>query len=244
MEKKIKILNLYAGVGGNRKLIPKEFIINGIKYAIEVTAVEIDSEIATIYKKLYPEDKVIIGDAHQYLLEHHKEFDFIWSSPPCPTHSQFRQRCGVKAWGFKPEYPDMTLWQEIIFMQYHAVCPYVIENVEPYYPRQFNPFECGRHLFWSNFHINNKDGVQPLAIKTSEVNDLEILHNINLKDFKIKNKRQILRNCVLPELGLHVFECAFKKNQKTVGDFTQPSAASTDGVELSQNSIPSEQNLC
>ena len=76
--KKIRILNLYAGIGGNRRLWEGD---------IEVTAVEKDPKIAVIYQKNFPDDKVIVGDAHDYLLEHFKEFDFIWSSPPCPSHS-------------------------------------------------------------------------------------------------------------------------------------------------------------
>lgn len=79
----MKILNLYAGIGGNRKLWDDKH---------QVTAVELDPAIAGIYKNLYPEDIVIIGDAHEYLQEHFNDFDFIWSSPPCQTHSSFRQR--------------------------------------------------------------------------------------------------------------------------------------------------------
>ena len=75
----MKILNLYAGIGGNRKLWGSEH---------EITAVEYDPNIAKIYEDLYPEDNVICGDAHQYLIENFKDYDFIWSSPPCPTHSR------------------------------------------------------------------------------------------------------------------------------------------------------------
>ncbi|KKK98144.1 hypothetical protein LCGC14_2645680, partial [marine sediment metagenome] len=56
----MKILNLYAGIGGNRKLW-------GDKH--EIIAIEIDPKIAAIYQDLFPNDKVIIADAHQYLLE-------------------------------------------------------------------------------------------------------------------------------------------------------------------------------
>lgn len=63
-------LNLYAGLGGNRKKLPDD---------VQVTAVEMDGRIAAVYKRLYPQDTVIIGDAHQYLLDHYEEFDFIWS---------------------------------------------------------------------------------------------------------------------------------------------------------------------
>lgn len=74
----MKVLNLYACLGGNR-LLWKD---------CEVTAVELDPELARLYQERFPDDKVIVTDAHQYLLDHYKEFDFIWSSPPCPTHSK------------------------------------------------------------------------------------------------------------------------------------------------------------
>lgn len=82
----MKILNLYAGVGGNRKLWGDNH---------EITAVELNPSVASCYKDLYPNDTVIVGDAHQYLLDHYQEFDFIWSSPPCQSHSDIR-RMGVQ----------------------------------------------------------------------------------------------------------------------------------------------------
>ena len=81
----MKILNLYSGLGGNRKLWKNA----------EITAVESSAEIATVYKDLYPDDNIIIGDAHEYLLNYYQKFDFIWASPACQTHSSFRQNiCG------------------------------------------------------------------------------------------------------------------------------------------------------
>jgi len=77
---KMKILNLYAGIGGNRKLWHHNH---------QVTAVEFNSDIAKIYQDLFPNDTVVVGDAHQYLLDHYKEFDFVWSSPPCQSHLSF-----------------------------------------------------------------------------------------------------------------------------------------------------------
>lgn len=68
----MKVLNLYAGLGGNRKLW------QGCK----VTAVERDEKIAKIYQKNNPNDEVIIADAHEYLRDNYMNFDFIWSSPP------------------------------------------------------------------------------------------------------------------------------------------------------------------
>ena len=140
----IKVLNLYAGIGGNRKLWKD----------CEVTAVEFNPDIASIYRDFFPDDEVIIGDAHEYLLNHFSEFDFIWTSPPCQTHSSFRQNIGVRYRGVKPVYPDMKLYQEIIFLKHNCKCNFVVENVKPYYKTLINPdVELQRHLFWSNFKI-------------------------------------------------------------------------------------------
>ena len=105
----MKILNLYAGIGGNRKLWED----------VQVAAVEINSDIAEIYSDFFPKDEIIIGDAHQYLLDNHYKYDFIWSSPPCQTHSQIRYNLGVKNRGTKPVYPDMKLYEEILVLQWY-----------------------------------------------------------------------------------------------------------------------------
>src|SRR5690606_22322754 len=105
----------------------------------EITAVEFDENIANVYKDLFPNDNVIVGDAHQYLLDHFKEFDFIWASPPCQTHSSFRQNIGVRFRGVEPVYPDMKLYQEIIFLQYNFDGKWVVENVNPYYKPLIEP---------------------------------------------------------------------------------------------------------
>ena len=143
----IKVLNLYAGIGGNRKLWPNE--------QIEVTAVELNPEIAKIYQDFFPNDKVIVADAHQYLLDHYKEFDFIWSSPPCPTHSRMRLLCHEQE-GKPDKYPDMKLYEEIIFLTHFCDCKWVIENVIGYYEPLIRPFLVGNHYYWSNFIIANK----------------------------------------------------------------------------------------
>ncbi|NBU34794.1 DNA cytosine methyltransferase, partial [bacterium] len=125
MKNKLKILNLYACLGGNRYKWDEVA-------DIEVTAVELDIELAKAYQERFPNDKVIVTDAHQYLLEHYKEFNFIWSSPPCPTHSKAR----FWAYGKKnPVYPDMKLYEEIIFLQHHATenQKWIVENVNGYY---------------------------------------------------------------------------------------------------------------
>jgi DNA (cytosine-5)-methyltransferase 1 len=214
-----KILNLYAGIGGNRKLWTGD---------IEVTAVEIDKEIAAIYQTHFPQDKVIVGDAHQYLLDHYKEFDFIWSSPPCQTHSgvnHFLNAQGVI------RYPDMALWQEIVFLKHFYKGKYVVENVEIYYDILIEPFAIGRHFFWSNFNITEKkvkmevgrmNGSNQSRIHTKR----KIDGVFDLEGFKVKNKEQLLNNCVNPELGLHILDCAFRQKQKTLAELK---TEATDG---------------
>ena len=197
----MKILNLYCGIGGNRK----EW---GNKH--EIVAVELNKDIAMIYKDLYPNDTVIVADAHEYLLEHFNEYDFIWASPPCQTHSSFRQNIGVRFRGVKPVYPDMKLWQEIIFLQANAQCKWVVENVIPYYEPLIKPTaKLQRHLFWSNFNLPAKE-FEKDKIRTAQIPDLQKLHGVDLSKYKISDKRQILRNCVHSELGKYILECVYE----------------------------------
>ena len=106
----MKILNLYACLGGNR------YKWNEVKNDIEVTAVELDEELAKLYKERFPNDKVIVADAHQYLLHNYKKFDFIWSSPPCPSHSKSRF---ARHKSTIPMYPDMSLYQQILLLKHY-----------------------------------------------------------------------------------------------------------------------------
>jgi DNA (cytosine-5)-methyltransferase 1 len=191
----VKILNLYAGIGGNRKLWGDTH---------EVTAVEYDSDIAAVYSDLFPSDTVVVDDAHAYLLEHHKEFDFIWSSPPCQTHSSFRYNIDVKLRGSEEKYPDMTLYEEILFLKYHSESLWLIENVVPYYPPMLDPVKRNRHLYWANFDIPELPKVVENLRSKNKISEMEELHGYNLSAYKLPNKRQILRNCVAPDTGLQL----------------------------------------
>jgi DNA (cytosine-5)-methyltransferase 1 len=205
----IKVLNLYAGIGGNRKLWEN----------VDVTAVELNPEIAKIYQDFFPDDKVIVTDAHQYLLEHYSEFDFIWSSPPCQSHS-------ITNYFLNPQgcvrYPDMSLYQEIIFLKHFFKGLFCIENVKGYYEPLIIPQSMGRHYFWANFYIPNmavdyvqigtmnrqasKTSQRKAIIREAQIPELTDLHQLDLTGIKLKNKRQILRNCVYPKIGKHIFD--------------------------------------
>lgn len=195
----MKILNLYGGIGGNRKLW------NGNH---QITTVEMNEDIANVYKILFPNDILIIGDAHQYLLENFERFDFIWSSPPCQTHSSFRQNIGVRYRGVKPVYPDMKLYQEIIFLQNNFKGLFVVENVKPYYKPLIEPsFQLDRHNFWSNFDVEKIEFSRP-KLRAAQIPELQEFLGYDLSDFKIPNKRQVLRNCVNPQVGEYILKFA------------------------------------
>ena len=203
----MKGLNLYAGIGGNRKLWT----------GMDVTAVEFNPEIAKIYQDLYPNDIVIVGDAHSYLLEHYSEFDFVWSSPPCPTHSitnHFLNAQGIV------RYPDMALWQQIILLEHFFKGKYVIENVKSYYEPLIKPQISGRHYFWANFRIppmkfekqiGRMNGTKKTLGGTTTHKLRENNHSklgFDLSKYDYKDKEKLLNNCVAPEIGLAIYESA------------------------------------
>ena len=199
----MKILNLYAGIGGNRKLWEGH----------DVTAVEYDPLIAGVYGDLFPDDELIVGDAHEYLRAHHHEFDFIWSSPPCQTHSSFRYNIGVKLRGTEEKFPDMTLYEEILFLKYHSTALWMVENVVPYYPAMLDPAKRNRHLYWANFEIPELPKLVE-NLREVQIAGLEKLHDVDLSAYKLPNKRQVLRNCVHRDTGLALLLAAELEYEK------------------------------
>lgn len=201
MIKRKKLLNLYAGVGGNVHLLDTELY--------DITSVELEANIAKVYAELHPNHELIIGDAHDYLINHFKEYDIIWSSPPCQTHSKMAKatRHDLK------RYTDMSLYQEILLLMHFFKGSWVVENVKPYYEPLIKPNkEIGRHLIWSNFDIIDFKIKTPINfINTSNVKGSEALKewlginydgNLYYKDNHCP--AQVLRNCVHPEMGLHI----------------------------------------
>ena len=196
----LQVLNLYAGLGGNRK-----------HWDANVTAVEIDPKIAAVYQQQHPNDNVVVADAHQYLLDHFEDYDFIWTSPPCQSHTRML-RGGRNR---KPRYAVMDLYQQIIFLNNTYKGKWVVENVVPYYDPLISPTKkIGRHLFWANFLFDCKEVAQPKGfINMGNVAGAEKLkewlgidYTGNLYYGKGHDPAQVLRNCVHPELGKQIFE--------------------------------------
>ena len=189
----MKILNLYAFLGGNRYKWGDEH---------EITAVEWDEELARLYQERFPNDKVIVADAHQYLLDHYKEFDFIWSSPPCPTHSRFNVSMKTKR---EMKYPDMALYQEIIFLKHYYSGKWVVENVIPFYDLLIEGYKRHRHIYWTNFNLPSilSNRKNPDLGRTKNLIDaLSEFHDYNFKKYKGKQTIQkVARNLVDYEAG-------------------------------------------
>jgi DNA (cytosine-5)-methyltransferase 1 len=201
----IKILNLYACLGGNR------YKWNEVSDNIEVTAVELDPEAARLYQERFPNDIVIVADAHQYLLDHYKEFDFIWSSPPCPTHSRFQLSMKTVK---KMKYPDMKLYQEIIFLDTFFEGKYCVENVIPFYEPLIAAQKRGRHLYWTNFvlpnNINERKNPQlSRGLAKDIIDNLSDYHDYDFRKYKGKqDSRKMARNLVDYEAARTIFETA------------------------------------
>lgn len=200
----MKILNLYACLGGNRYKW-------GNKH--QITAVEWDEELAKLYQERFPNDRVIVADAHQYLLEHFKEYDFIWSSPPCPTHSRARYwNSSNYETSTDPVYPDMKLYEEILFLQhYYRNGKFVVENVIPYYEPLIPAKKRGRHLYWTNFNLPNDLGDRrfPISSAKQELKGLCEFHNYDFNKYKgSQSVIKIARNLVDYEAGKTILETA------------------------------------
>lgn len=220
--KKYKILNLYACLGGNRYKWNE--VANDAGIEIEVTAVEWDEELAKLYKERFTNDTVIVADAHQYLLDHYKEFDFIWSSPPCPSHSSIRWKAKYK---LDAIYPEMSLYQEIILLDKWFNGKYVVENVIPYYEPLIPAKKRGRHLYWTNFNLpndigNRKDANGLMDGAKDEVNLWCKFHDYDFYKYKGEQRRdKIARNLVDYEAGKTILQTILGISNKQTKEQTQ-----------------------
>ena len=194
----MKILNLYACLGGNRLLWED----------CKVTAVELDPELARMYQERFPNDIVIVADAHEFLLKNYMDYDFIWTSPPCPSHSRARNYNTT----YEAIYPDMKLYEEIIHLQTRFKGKFVVENVIPYYEPLIPAIKRGRHLYWTNFNLPNDLNHRKTPVFGNTKNEFKLLcdfHNIDLSSYKGKqSKIKIARNLVDYEAGKTIFDIA------------------------------------
>jgi DNA (cytosine-5)-methyltransferase 1 len=185
--KKLKILNLYACLGGNRYKWGNEH---------NITAVELDPYLAEMYQKRFPNDTVIVADAHEYLLNHYDEYDFIWSSPPCQTHSKSRY---ARRFSTEPKYADLTLYEEILFLQSNFKGKWCVENVIPWYETLIPAKKRGRHLYWTNFplpsELSSRIGI--FMEGRNETKNWSNFHKIDLKHYKGNQRKDKIARCLV-----------------------------------------------
>jgi len=161
----------------------------------------------------------VVDDAHEYLRENFEEFDFIWASPPCPTHSKMRKHLSVTVNDSDPVYPDMKLWQEILFLRGYFEGDWVVENVKSWYDPLIRPQESGRHYFWSNFNIpkleNVNSGKDVQIRNPNVVEEQEKEYGFDLSGFGLreKQKRKMLNNVVHPRIGEVILDNTVVKQQ-------------------------------
>lgn len=213
----MKILNLYAGIGGNTHNLDRS------KH--DITHVEWNEEIAQANRELHPLDKVVECDAKKFLEMNYKEYDYIWASPPCPSHASIR-KAGAKNGQYDALVPDMDLYGIIIFLDEYFQGSWTVENVKPFYDRLdvqekkrqdalvkiIPPAQVSsRHLFWSNHEVPN------ISIKPSnfnQANNSEMMEWLGIeldKSFDTVEKRKVLRNCVHPEIGESILKSRREK---------------------------------
>ena len=101
----------------------------------------------------------------------------------------------------------MQLYEEILFLKHYFTGKYVVENTRSFYNPLIEPKFIGGHYIWSNFEIENIK-IKNRDHRSGTVESLQKRKMIDLSNYNIKNKRQILRNCVEPELGLHILNQA------------------------------------
>ena len=159
---------------------------------------------------------MIVADAHQYLLDHYKEFDFIWSSPPCPSHSRarFARKNTTTA-----IYPDLKLYEEILFLDNYFDGKYCVENVIPYYEPLIQAKKRGRHLYWTNFNLPTdlKERKSSIMESKDEVNQWCKFHDYDFRKYKGKQSVQkMARNLVDYEAGKSILEAALNVAPKKV----------------------------
>lgn len=196
----MKVLNAYAGIGGNRHLWPAEW---------DITAVEIDPRVAAEYSRRYPSDAVLVDDAHAFVLEHSHEFDAVWTSPPCPTHSRLARQVASR-YG-RELAPDPRLWAEIEHLRAIGT-RYVVENVHTYYDPPIAPdVVTARHYYWTNNApvMLTQLHVIPMRPATRADEYAEAYGLPPLERGSVPDIRKAMRNAVVPHEGLEIAQAAF-----------------------------------
>jgi len=215
-----EVLNAWAGIGGNTH--------NWNRDKYNVTHIEINEEIAEANRNLHPNDEVIESDAVEYIRRNYRKFDYIWASPPCPSHSSIG-KAGAKNNQYLAKMPDMNLYSVIIFLNEYFEGNWTVENVKPFYKRLDKQErekararqtvipaaqESSRHLFWSSHDVPETFISRS---NLNQANNTELMDWLGIqldRSFETVEKRKVLRNCVHPKIGEAILKSRKVKQQK------------------------------
>ena len=110
-------------------------------------------------------------------------------------------------------YPDLKLYEEVIFLDNFFKGKYVVENVTPYYEPLVPAQKRGRHLYWTNFtlpnDINERKLKGTLCLMKNEIDTLCEFHDYDFRKYKGEQRLdKMARNLVDYEAGRTIFETA------------------------------------
>lgn len=197
----MKVLNAYAGIGGNRHLWPASW---------KITAIELDERVAAEYARRYPDDTVLVEDAHAFVMDRAAEFEAVWTSPPCPTHSRLAKTVAART-GAALE-PDPRLWEEVEFLR-ELGGRYVVENVHTYYAPPIAPdVVTARHYYWTNNPPAMLTALHGTGILCPDTRMAEYAEAYGLPPIPhraLRDSRKAMRNAVVPHEGLELAVAAF-----------------------------------
>jgi len=198
----VRVLDLYAGLGGTDKGIRKVAAEKNIK--LDYYAIEIDPAVCQAHKKNHLESNVICADVKDWL-DKVTDFDFVWASPPCQTHSI--NNYSNKAIGYKTKPVDWSLWHVIDILQRAETIPFVVENVKIWYNEPFkHNFKLDRHYFWTNLQLVPFDYHKKPAKEWCHISVKDWQEYHQLEPATTGDKRQQLRNCVHWSIAAGIFE--------------------------------------
>lgn len=186
-------------------------------------AVEIELELARIYKDRFPGSYVTVGDAWN-CLDSIENYDLVIATPPCQSYTN---AAGAR----RREPPDTRIIALLNALRRHGT--YILENVNSTWLQENLPGwqQSGRHLIWTNVVLTYLPeppypenfcfikGVPArqrpgLSITESYIRDLQAWYGVSLnRRVYIRGNHdpgQVYREAMHPTLMKYIFDMVIK----------------------------------